>query len=115
MIINGDINLKKSYIKSLGNLKEVNGNLLMYDCLFIESLGKLEKISNRLFLSNCINLKSLGKLKEIRYLDLIGCKSLNNLGELEKVTYKISLRNSGITIKHIENYYPQFLNQCDWS
>ena len=44
MIINGNLDLRKSLIESLGELTEVNGNLQLENCHQLKSLGKLKKL-----------------------------------------------------------------------
>lgn len=42
MIIKGDLSLQNSNIESLGNLKEVHGDLNLGGCRNLKDLGKLE-------------------------------------------------------------------------
>lgn len=106
MIINGNLYLEKSSIQSLGNIKEIKGQLDLFNCKNIESLENVEYIAGNLYLSGStvkslgklkfvggdfvINhfLQSLGKLKEVKgYLKANNCKKLLSLGKLEKVKY----------------------------
>jgi hypothetical protein len=85
MIINGNLNLSNSTIESLVELKEVRGNLELWDCYNLKSLGNLEKVNGNLYLNNCRNLKDLGNLKEIGELVLVGCENLKSPGKLKSL------------------------------
>lgn len=106
MIINGSLELEKSSIESLGNIREIHGDLSLFKTNNIESLGNLEKVKGSLFLT-LSNVKSLGKLKfvgrtivisdfiesleELKrvncFLKANNCKNLISLGKLEKVKH----------------------------
>jgi hypothetical protein len=84
--IGGDLNLRDSDVKSLGNLVRVDGDLDLASCQNLESLGNLEYVGDGLDLFDCKNLKSLGNLEYVGGgLDLFDCKNLKSLGDLEYV------------------------------
>ena len=90
MIINGDLNLNNSSIESLGNLKKVKGDLLLWNCKNLISLGDLEEVDEEFInITYCKKLKDLGKLK---------------LNKDLKIYYK----RSGITKKIINKKYKEF-------
>ena len=71
-------------ITTLGNLKEIKGNLWLSNNKTLKSLYKLEKIKRYLSLNNS-DLNDLGELKNIG-LDIYLCNSkLDNIGKLEHV------------------------------
>ncbi len=130
MIINGDLILKRSSIESLGKLKEVNGELDLWNCknlvdlgdlervvgtitaeeTNITSLGKLKIVRGNVFLINCVNLTSLGNLQIVYgYLNLYGCKNLKDFGKLKAVIGKISIGQSGITNDYIFKNKKEYL------
>jgi hypothetical protein len=61
MIINGDLKLRDSSIKSLGLITEIYGNLDLLQCENLEDLGNLKYVEGYLDLSGCSNLKKLPK------------------------------------------------------
>jgi hypothetical protein len=100
--IGGDLNLRRTDIKSLGNLVRVEGSLDLGNTM-IESLGNLEYVGNALNLDNCFNLKSLGKLKHVgSWLDLSRTK-LKSLGELKHVGSWLDLAETNVkTLGNLE-------------
>ncbi len=46
MIINGNLDLSSSNIKSLGEITEVKGNLNLISCRYLKDLGKLTKVNS---------------------------------------------------------------------
>lgn len=94
MIINGNLYLDESSIESLGNIKEVNGNLILW---------------------KCYNLKDLGNLEIIRgdIINFMFTKKLKDLGKLKRFTgNRILLYASNITPQYIEEEKPFLLNKC---
>jgi len=63
--MNGDIDLRKSDITTLGGLVEVGGWLDLFGCENLQSLGKLRSVGVWLNLYNCRNLQSLGELESV--------------------------------------------------
>ena len=63
--IGGDLNLRDSDVKSLGNLVRVDGDLDLAFCQNLESLGNLEYVGDGLNLFSSKNLQSLGNLKYV--------------------------------------------------
>ena len=64
-IFDGDLNLERTDIISLGNLKSVNGYLDLYSCENLTSLGNLKSVNGYLDLYSCENLSSLGNLQSV--------------------------------------------------
>ena len=117
MIINGDLILKESSIESLGNLKEVKGELKLGSIVYrLKDLGKIEKlgafnviqvknelienlnylkiVNSDLNLENFVKLKSLKNLKTVNgSLNLSNCVNLESLYSLEYVEKFINLSN----------------------
>jgi hypothetical protein len=75
---NGDLDLTKTPIESLGNLKIVNGNLDL-KLSNIESLGSLERVNGKLDLSYN-NLKDFGNLKIVTGDLIILSSKIKDLG-----------------------------------
>ena len=84
--IGGNLDLiRRSDIKTLGNLVRVEGDLSLYGCENLQSLGNLEYVGGGLDLSFS-NIKTLGNLGYVGgFLDLQFCKNLVSLGDLEYV------------------------------
>lgn len=59
MIINGNLDLKGSSIKSLGEITEIYGNLNLRDCKNLQSLNNLKVVEGYLELNGCSKLKKL--------------------------------------------------------
>ncbi len=94
MIINGNLYLDESSIESLGDIKEVKGNLILW---------------------KCYNLKDLGNLKHIKgdLINFMFTKKLQSLGKLERFDGKrILLFGSNITLQYIEEEKPFLLDKC---
>ena len=103
--MNGDIDLRKSDITTLGGLVEVGGWLDLFGCENLQSLGKLRSVGGYLYLYNCKNIQSLGNLRSVGgqlYLD--DCENLESLGELRSVGGDLYLRTTKInnTMGHDE-------------
>ena len=97
-IFDGDLNLERTDIISLGNLKSVNGYLDLYSCENLISLGNLQSVSGYLDLSVCKNLTSLGNLQSVDdFLNLYGCVNLTSLGNLQSVGGDLGLSYTEIT------------------
>ncbi len=99
--IGGDLNLRDSDVKSLGNLVRVEGdlNLSFSD---IETLGNLERVEGGLDLSNS-DVKTLGNLVRVdSYLYLYNCIKLQSLGNLEYVGRNLDLKSTPLSKKYTE-------------
>lgn len=96
MIINGNLNLHRSSIVSLGKITEVKGGVQLRQCENLKDLGDLEKIQGNLILYNCKFLKSLGKLKEFNFMQ------------------SIRLSGSGITKDYVRKEKPWLMSVCSW-
>ena len=129
--IGGDLNLRDSDVKSLGNLVRVDGDLDLASCQNLESLGNLEYVGDGLDLFDCKNLKSLGDLEYVGgnldswrtdiktlgnleyvggWLDLFNCKNLQSLGNLEYVGGKLDLRDTPLSEKYTEDDIRKMVN-----
>jgi hypothetical protein len=121
MIINGIMIIVNCSIESLGNLKEVNGNLDLSWNSNLKTLGNLEKVNGLKFntlgnlnLFNCRNLKDLGNLQFVYHSLFLGnCKNLKTLGKLS-FAYRIYLKDSGVTEEYIRKEKPKLLGNCKW-
>jgi hypothetical protein len=60
-----DLDLRRTDIKSLGNLVRVEGDLNLNNCKNLVSLGNLERVEGFLSLYNCENLQSSGNLEYV--------------------------------------------------
>lgn len=113
MIINGNLDLERSSIESLGNIKEIKGELNLISCKKIKSLGNLKKIGKDFYSND--EIESLGDLQIVNSsVFLQKCYLLKNLGKLKKVKGSIYLLGSGITKEYIEKEKPFLLNKCVW-
>jgi hypothetical protein len=94
MIIKGNLYLDESSIESLGNIKEIKGNLILWKCYNLKDLGNLEIIRGDL-------------------INLMFTKKLQSLGKLKRFDGKrILLYASNITPKYIEEEKPFLLDKC---
>jgi len=94
MIIKGNLYLDESSIESLGNIKEIKGNLILWKCYNLKDLGNLEIIRGDL-------------------INLMFTKKLQSLGKLKSFDGKrILLYASNITPKYIEEEKPFLLDKC---
>ena len=82
MIINGSLDLSKTNIESLGELKEVKNELFLNSCVRLTSLGNLKVVRYFLSLENCISLESLGNLRYLKRFNFKNCVRLKDLGNL---------------------------------
>ena len=90
------LDLMGTQIKSLGNLKSVDGSMDLRNTQ-IEDLGNLTWVANDLYLTNT-PIKDLGKLKYVGgdlYLNF--CDNLTDLGNLEEVGGYLYLRGTPIS------------------
>lgn len=94
-IIKGDIVIRGNEIKSLGNLKRINGNLGI-DSNSLSSLGELSYVKNNFWISNAQNLKSLSNLEKVGGDLSLRYSEINDLGKLKNVGQKLSLRDTNI-------------------
>jgi len=91
------LDLDGTPIKTLGNLKSVDGSVDLRNTS-IEDLGNLTSIENDLFLMFIPTIKSLGNLKSVGGdLYLNNCENLTSLGNLNKVGGNLYLRNTPIS------------------
>ena len=105
--IDGNLDLRKSTIKSLGNLESVGGELDLRYCEELSDLGNLKYVGEGLDLTET-PIKSLGVLKSVGgYLDLSHTQ-ITSLGDLEEVDGDLYLNNTSIEsfgkLKSVEGY-----------
>lgn len=105
MIINGNLDLQYSNIKSLGKITEVKGYLDLHDSS-IESLGKLKIVHGDLYLRNCRNLKDLGNL------EMVGTENISE--DKDDIDDIISLEGSGIIEDYIWENKRWLRSKCDF-
>jgi len=97
--VGGDLNLRKTSIKTLGNLTSVGGDLYLTRSS-IESLGKLTSFGGSLYLTSS-SIESLGNLTSVGgNLSLEGTP-IESLGNLTSVGGNLSLE--GTPIKSLGN------------
>ena len=102
--IGGDLNLRESDIKTLGNLVKVEGTLNLNNCGNLQSLGKLEYVGDALDLRNT-KIETLGNLNYVDfdlYLDAEYIKTLDSLGNLEYVGGDLYWEGCDYNIDEIE-------------
>jgi hypothetical protein len=93
--IGGNLDLRDSDVKSLGNLVRVEGDLNLTDCKNLVSLGDLEYVGDFLDLRGT-DIKTLGNLEYVGGgLGLSSC-DIVSLGNLEYVGGWLSLSDSDI-------------------
>jgi hypothetical protein len=98
--ITGDLNLRFSEIKSLGNLTSVGGDLVLSRSK-IESLGNLTSVEGGLNLFES-NIKSLGNLTSVGgYLNMEYSK-IKDLGNLTSVGGYLYLGKTPLSRKYTE-------------
>jgi len=106
--IDGDLDLYKTNIESLGNLQSVGGNLNLYDSK-IKSLGSLQSVGGYFNLFET-KIESLGNLRSVGgWLDLRGTK-IESLGNLRSVGGWLYLRKTPISIKYSEKEIREMVN-----
>ncbi len=112
MIINGDLDLRRSSIEFLSNI-EVNSFLDLRDTKNIV-LGKNIKIYGNLHLQRS-ELTSLPEDIEIFGDIFLGRTKMTEFPKKFKITGKINLlHHSGITREYIEKNHPELLERCTW-
>jgi hypothetical protein len=98
--IDGDLDLYKTNIESLGNLQSVGGDLNLY-ASNIKSLGNLHSVGGHFNLFET-KIESLGNLRSVGgWLDLRGTK-IESLGNLRSVGGWLYLRKTPISRKYSE-------------
>ena len=106
--IKGNLDLRKTPIKSLGNLTSVGGNLNLYKTQ-IESLGNLQSVGGDLDLYKT-QIESLGNLQSVGgFLDLQGTY-IESLGNLQSVGGDLYLYETPISEKYSEEEIRQMVN-----
>ena len=106
--VGGSLNLYDTPIKSLGSLQSVGGNLFLY-VTPIESLGNLVSVGGGLNLEYSL-IESLGNLTSVGGdLDL-GRTPIKSLGNLQSVGGYLVLRNTPISRKYSEEEIRQMVN-----
>ena len=106
--IGGDLDLRFTPIKSLGNLQSVGGDLDLRDTS-IESLENLTSVGGDLDLYNT-PIESLGNLQSVGgFLDLQGTY-IESLGNLQSVGVFLDLRETPISKKYSEEEIRQMVN-----
>ena len=101
----GDMDLRNTDIKSLGNLVRVEGELNLMSCKNLVSLGGLEYVGGDLSLYFCQNLETLGNLNyvgESLYLDADYIKTLESLGDLQYVGGRLYWEGCDYNTKEVE-------------
>ena len=110
-IFDGDLNLERTDIISLGNLKSVNGYLDLFGCDQLTSLGNLKSVNGYLDLRLCKKLTSLGNLQSVNGdLKLWGCEELTSLGNLQSVGGDLNLSNTPLSQKYSEEEIRQLVD-----
>ena len=101
--IGGDLDLRDSDIKSLGNLVRVEGDLYLRRCFNLQLLGDLEYVGGVLDLRDT-KIETLGNLVRVEGdLDLESCQNLESLENLEYVGGTLDLRRTDIeTLGNLE-------------
>lgn len=115
MIINGNLNLSESTIESLGQLKEVNGNVYLEGCIKLKSLENLKKVTGNLIVNYSYYLETLGNLETVDgHLDLRVCRNLKSLGKLKEIGGRIFLSGRNLSENYIHKNYRKLLFKCNW-
>lgn len=74
----------------------IKGNVDLIENESLESLGELREVHGDLNLAGCYNLTTLGKLKIVKgFLVLHFCRKPESLGDLQKVGKQIVIYKSG--------------------
>jgi len=100
LIVNDDLKLTYSPIKSLVNIKEVRG-VLDLEGTSIQDLGKLEKVGSYLDLRET-PIQDLGNLREVGEFLNLERTPIQDLGNLRKVGSNLWLGNTPISKKYSE-------------
>jgi len=91
--VGGTLDLRHTPIESLGNLTTVEGSLFLYDAKFIKSLGNLTSVGGTLYLRRT-PIKSLGKLTSVGGdLDLYDTPISENYTE-EEIRSQIDIKGN---------------------
>ena len=98
--VDGDLDLRNTSIKSLGNLTSVGGELDLEDTT-IESLGNLTSVDGSLSLSYT-PIKSLGNLILVDGSLYLTHSSIESLGNLTSVGGNLYLEDTPISEKYTE-------------
>jgi len=98
--IDGDLNLRKTSIKTLGNLTSVGGGLFLTSSP-IESLGNLTSVGGNLSLISS-SIKSLGNLTTVGGSLTLAYTPIKSLGNLTTVGGDLGLENTPISEKYTE-------------
>ena len=96
--IEGNLILKTTKIKSLGNLKSVGGNLSLYSTI-VKTLGNLESVGGYLNLFST-PIKSLGDLQSVRKVLNLGSTKIESFGNLQSVGGYLSLVLTPLSTKY---------------
>ena len=106
--VGGYLDLRRTLIKSLGNLISVGGYLDLYGTS-IKSLGNLTSVGSYLDLANA-SIKSLGNLTSVGdFLDL-SHSSIKSLGNLQTVEGDLYLQDTPMSKKYSEEEIKQMVN-----
>jgi len=102
-IIVGNVNLRgKKDISDLGNLVGIEGNLwLQYSS--IESLGELKEVGGDLVLNGCKKITTLGKVKRVDGDLSLGWSSIEYLGDLQFVGIDLRIYDINLPQSEINN------------
>lgn len=100
--VEGDLNMHEYNIGDLGDLKRVEGNLILWDS-YVDSgtLGNLEYVGKNCDLFQC-GVKSLGKLKYVGGTLCLAYSNVKSLGELKYVGGDLEIYGSKIKKKYSE-------------
>jgi hypothetical protein len=105
--IGGDLKLRESDIKTLGNLVRVGGNLDLYGCEKLQSLGDLKYVGGDLILMGCKNLVSLGDLEYVGLRFAAAGSNIESFGNLKYVGDSMFISETPLsknyTTKQIKN------------
>ena len=109
--IGGDLYLRETPIKSLGNLTSVGGNLDLLRTP-IESLGNLQSVGGWLSLS-FTPIKSLGNLQSVGGDLYLWDTPIVSLGNLTSVGGSLDLENTPLSKKYTEEEIRQMVDVGD--
>jgi hypothetical protein len=106
--IGGNLNLRESLIKSLGNLQSVGGDLNLYNTP-IKSLGNLTSVGGYLNLENT-SIKSLGNLTSVGGYLILENTPIKSLGNLQSVGGYLDLRKTPLSKMYSEEEIREMIN-----
>jgi len=92
--INGDLELYQSPIESLGNLKVINGNIIIRDCENLKSLGRVEK-SLGIFAQNS-SISDIGNITNLEQSCNLENSNIINIDNLKSVGGYLKLKGTQI-------------------